>query len=125
MRSPVPPSDSNRATPPSAPAGLDYIPGLLSQAEQADVLAQVDACTWSTELKRRVQHYGYRYDYRGRRVDHSMYLGPLPRFADAVTDRLLWAGLIGQRPDQLIVNEYTSGQGIAPHVDCRSCFKDT
>jgi alkylated DNA repair dioxygenase AlkB len=27
--------------------------------------------------------------------------------------------------DQVIVNEYEPGQGIAPHVDCVPCFADT
>ncbi|RZJ87724.1 MAG: hypothetical protein EOO60_11885, partial [Hymenobacter sp.] len=28
-------------------------------------------------------------------------------------------------PDQVIVNEYEPGQGIAPHIDCTPCFDDT
>ena len=27
--------------------------------------------------------------------------------------------------DQVIVNEYTTGQGITPHIDCIPCFSDT
>ena len=26
--------------------------------------------------------------------------------------------------DQLIINEYKSGQGISAHVDCEPCFRD-
>jgi alkylated DNA repair dioxygenase AlkB len=34
-------------------------------------------------------------------------------------------GYMPQIPDQLIVNEYNPGQGIASHVDCEPCFGDT
>ena len=35
------------------------------------------------------------------------------------------AGWFPDAPDQLIVNEYQPGQGIAAHVDCVPCFGDT
>ena len=28
-------------------------------------------------------------------------------------------------PDQIIINEYQSGQGISAHIDCVSCFEET
>src|SRR5262249_22705703 len=34
-------------------------------------------------------------------------------------------GLVPVRPDQVIVNEYLPGQGIANHIDCQPCFTDT
>jgi alkylated DNA repair dioxygenase AlkB len=104
--------------------GLTYRPGFLSADEEAGLLAAVDARPWLDDLKRRVQHYGYLYDYRERRVDPSMFLGPLPGFALPVAERLLSAGLVREMPDQLIVNEYVPGQGISAHVDCEPCFKN-
>jgi alkylated DNA repair dioxygenase AlkB len=79
---------------------------------------------WSNELKRRVQHYGYRYDYKERSVDYSMYLGELPDFANAVNYKLLQRGLIQKPSDQVIINEYMPGQGISAHIDCEPCFQD-
>ena len=70
-------------------------------------------------------HYGYKYDYKARTVNHSMYVVPLPPFAVEVAQRLMSYGLINEIPDQLIVNEYQSGQGISAHVDCEPCFKNT
>jgi alkylated DNA repair dioxygenase AlkB len=32
---------------------------------------------------------------------------------------------IAKVPDQVIVNEYLPGQGIANHIDCEPCFGDT
>jgi alkylated DNA repair dioxygenase AlkB len=105
--------------------GLTYAPEFLTPAEQARVLAEVDARPWQDDLKRRVQHYGYKYDYKARSVNLSMYLGPLPSFARDIGQRLRDCGLIVELPDQLIVNNYEPGQGITAHVDCEPCFKDT
>lgn len=118
---------------PIAPGRLDDylgIPGLilyrelLTPDEQAKTLAEIDARPWRDDLKRKVQHYGYRYDYKARAVDPSMRVGELPPFAVAIARRMLDLGLISQLPDQLIVNEYLPGQGISAHVDCEPCFKD-
>jgi alkylated DNA repair dioxygenase AlkB len=105
--------------------GLLWCPNLLSPEEQSHILAEIDARPWLDDLKRRVQHYGYKYDYRSRSVDHSMYVGPLPEFATEVAKLLLANELVEELPDQLIVNEYLPGQGISAHVDCEPCFRNT
>lgn len=85
----------------------------------------IDQQVWSAELKRRVQHYGYRYAYKNRSVTPSMYLGDLPDWASAIAHQLAHEGLIEKNPDQVIVNEYQPGQGISKHIDCISCFGST
>ncbi|HEV8058511.1 MAG TPA: alpha-ketoglutarate-dependent dioxygenase AlkB [Gemmataceae bacterium] len=105
--------------------GLVYLPNLLTFREQHHALDAIDARPWRDDLKRRVQHYGYKYDYKGRAVDQSMYVGALPEFAMEIGRHLLSRGLVEELPDQLIVNEYQPGQGISAHVDCEPCFKDT
>ena len=105
--------------------GLRYLPDFVNVREQADLLAVVDAQPWLTDLKRRVQHYGYRYEYRSRSVDPTMYLGPLPEWADRLLGRFYQEKLVDEAPDQVIVNEYEPGQGIAAHVDCVPCFGGT
>jgi alkylated DNA repair dioxygenase AlkB len=102
--------------------GLQYLPDYLPADEQAAVLAFVDAAPWSGALSRRTQHYGWRYDYQARRVDESLYLGPLPDWAQTLADQFVTDGFVLSPPDQMIVGEYLPGQGIAPHVDCRPCF---
>lgn len=105
--------------------GLSYLRGYLVPAEESALLESIDAGPWSTELRRRVQHHGYRYDYRRRRVDAADHLGPLPGWAAGLAQRLVRDELAEQAPDQLIVNEYLPGQGISAHVDCVPCFGDT
>lgn len=77
---------------------------------------------WLNDLQRRVQHYGYRYDYRARAVDRDMYLGALPSWSQPLARRLQSDGVFSKLPDQLIVNEYEPGQGISAHIDCVPCF---
>ena len=104
--------------------GLTVHRAFLNADEQREALAHIDAAPWRGDLKRRVQHYGYRYDYTARKVDHTMHVGELPPFAAAIARKLFTDGLTAEVPDQLIVNEYQPGQGISAHVDCEPCFKD-
>ena len=103
--------------------GLTYVPEFLSEDEEAAIIKEIDQCNWSEELQRRVQHYGWRYDYKAGQVDPAMRLGPLPPWADNVARRLVEKRLIPNLPDQVIVNEYVENQGIARHVDSES-FED-
>ncbi len=101
--------------------GGDYIANFITPAEETDLLAAVDAAPWQSDLQRRVQHYGYRYDYTERTVKTGDWLGALPPWAKKVVVRLMQKNIFNAPPGQLIVNEYEPGQGIAPHVD-RDCF---
>ncbi len=103
-------------------AGLHYLEDFVLSGGHDVLLTAVDARPWSDDLRRRVQHYGFRYDYKRRSVDQSMALGPLPDWAAELAERLLDEGITPARPDQLIVNEYLPGQGIASHIDCEPCF---
>jgi len=110
--------------PASSIPGLHYTPEYITQQEETELIRVIDAQSWNTELKRRVQHYGYRYDYKARSVTPESYLGPLPEWLMPYCDRLRADGHFPQAPDQVIVNEYKLGQGIAPHIDCVPCFTD-
>ena len=104
--------------------GLKLVRDFLTEAEEKEILAKIEANDWSNELERRVQHYGWRYDYKSRQVDPSMHIGPLPDWANRVAQRLVDEGYLGILPDQVIVNEYRENQGIAPHIDSESSFAD-
>lgn len=90
---------------------------------QREIMDRVDSAAWRGDLERRVQHYGWRYDYRARTVDADMRIGPLPGWLLEVALRLYRHETrpFDRIPDQAIVNEYLPGQGIAMHVD-RQCF---
>lgn len=101
-----------------------YVPNFISEEEHDALLTAIDAQTWLTDLKRRVQHYGYKYDYKARNVLPDSHLGELPLWLSALQGRLLANGIFKQKPDQAIVNEYLPGQGISAHIDCVPCFDD-
>jgi hypothetical protein len=67
-------------------------------------MSEIDKNTWSTELKRRVQHYGYKYDYKSKDLDESKKIGDLPKFCEPLIERMLEKGLISVKPDQMIIN---------------------
>lgn len=100
--------------------GLTYIRDFLSEREEDDIVSVIDRDDWRFDLKRRVQHYGWRYDYKARQIDPSMRLGFLPAWADDIAQRLFSERLLPQLPDQVIVNEYKGNQGIGKHSDSES-----
>lgn len=107
------------------PDGLHYIPNFITPAEESALIETIDQQPWLTDLKRRVQHYGWKYDYTARQVNESMRLGSLPDWLMDYCQRLYDGGHFSKIPDQVIINEYQPGQGIAPHVDCVPCFEET
>ena len=111
--------------PVTTPRGLRYLANYVPPHHQARLLSLLDAAPWLDDLKRRVQHYGYRYDYKSRRIDRSMYLGPLPHWCEYYAQKFATEGIFSSPPDQVIINEYLPGQGIAAHIDCTPCFEDT
>lgn len=105
--------------------GLKYVPEFLTKEEHAALWLEINRESWLGDLKRRVQHYGWKYDYRSRAIDYSMFLGALPPWALKLAHRLKNENYISELPDQVIINEYEPGQGIANHIDCEPCFGDT
>jgi len=104
------------------PPGAVYVASFISPDEEAVLVRHLDKGAWSAEIKRRVQHFGCRYDYRARAVSPDACLGPLPECLRAVSGRLVSVGVLSGFPDQVIANEYLPGQGIRAHIDCVPCF---
>jgi len=106
--------------------GLRYVDDWLDPDACQVMLAQIEAADWSTELRRRVQHYGHRYGYGRRSVAAdprtAAAVPPLPPWALQQAGRLTREGIMSQGAGQVIVNEYQPGQGISAHVDCVPCF---
>ncbi len=60
------------------PPGAAYVPQFIPSTQALDLVDLLDGSVWSGELRRRVQHFGYRYDYKARAVTSDAYLGHLP-----------------------------------------------
>lgn len=102
--------------------GLNYIADYISAGDEQALLMEIDRHEWLSDLKRRVQHYGYKYDYKTRVVDAKAYLGPMPVWVSELCGKLTADKIFPVIPDQVIVNEYLPGQGISAHIDCIPCF---
>jgi len=105
--------------------GLEYHKNFITYSEQQKLIEIIDSQFWLDDLKRRVQHYGYKYDYKRRNIDKSMHLGEIPDWCKNIGIKMHAYGIIDFMPDQVIVNEYLPGQGISNHIDCEPCFNDT
>ena len=103
---------------------LFYLPGFLTPDEMRECVTRIDAADWNTQITRRTQHYGWRYDYKAKAITPDMYLGRLPDYLERIAAKLADLSYEGQRlfpgkPEQCIVNEYVKAQGIAQHTDHR------
>ncbi len=109
--------------------GLDYIENWINIDEENKLISDIDKMPWENYLKRRVQQYGYIYDYRSAKLfagsnKNDNYIGELPEFLKEIGKRLVNENIFIKEPEQVIINEYLPGQGINHHVDCLPCFKD-
>ncbi|PTU04252.1 hypothetical protein DBR45_02810 [Pseudomonas sp. HMWF031] len=123
-RASVRPNSKQLNIPPTAPPkGLIIVPEFITPREETSLLAAIDSAPWDSSMSRKVQHYGWRYDYKARKVDPSAFLGPLPKWAEALGKKLFKEKYLAELPDQVIVNEYLDNQGISKHIDCIPCFR--
>ena len=106
-------------------AGLDYKEDYINTREHKQLLDQIKKQPWLHDLKRRVQHYGYKYDYKARRIVRDMLIGKLPEWLEEWAEKLCEDGHMPEVADQVIVNEYKPEQGISRHIDCEPCFQNT
>ena len=105
--------------------GLHYIKDYINQDQHDWLLDRIDEQQWLDDLKRRVQHYGFKYDYKARKVNHDMRIGELPEWLKRLSHKLHEDGHTPEAPNQVLVSEYQSGQGIGGHIDREPWFKDT
>lgn len=93
----------------------------LSSEAQNALMQFIDAGIWSQELKRRVQHYGYKYDYSSRQLAKQI-AAPIPIWARELIKEIYERTMVKGGFDQVIVNEYEPGQGISAHIDHTKIF---
>jgi alkylated DNA repair protein alkB family protein 8 len=76
------------------------IPGLLvlhdfvSAAQEAQLLAHIEQQPWQHLAKRRVQHYGYVFEYSQRGVDLKQQAGAIPPWSHDLVQRLQVCGCV-------------------------------
>lgn len=109
---------------------IEQVPGLYYgevDMNEDDIIEELDSHKWTplsaSKNSRKVQHYGYLYDYTARTVNT-----PGPAFIECIshlqkilTEICLDLDLIDEDYEfnQCIVNNYTTGQGISKHTDVK------
>ncbi len=100
--------------------GLYYIPNFITEDEENYLLKAIELNPWESDLKRRTQQYGVKYDYTIKGLNKTASVAEIPDWLSLlVSDR----GFFPEGVDQAIINEYLPGQGIGKHKDA-SCFGD-
>jgi len=95
---------------PSIP-GLSYLPRYVTPEVEAELARSIDADPWDTTWERRRQQYGATYG-PGQNAER-----PIPAWGQSLAVRMYREGLSERPFDQMLVNEYRPGQGIALHLD--------
>jgi alkylated DNA repair protein alkB family protein 8 len=113
-------------------AGLRLRADFVTREQEAALLAEIDARPWDESVRRRTQHFGWRFDYQ-QKAAVACSEGLPPRIGE-VAAALDTAALLPwpaqdesaaeSHPLQVTVNEYAPGVGIAAHVDTHSAFAD-
>jgi alkylated DNA repair dioxygenase AlkB len=107
--------------PSEEPQGLVYAPDLLSEAEEAELLCELEALRFDPivmhgqEAKRTARHFGLDYDYESRTPLPGE---PVPPWLGPLRERA--AELAGVQPEglvEILVQRYPAGSTIGWHRD--------
>jgi hypothetical protein len=97
--------------------GLSYTREYITVEQEAKLTQQIDALPWDNTWERRRQLYGASYGAKATAPEGEQ--PPIPPWGLELAERLQEDG-IGPGPfDQMLINEYAPGQGIALHSDYR------
>ncbi|KAJ1608727.1 AlkB domain-containing protein [Cryptosporidium canis] len=97
--------------------GLVLLRDFISEQEAVELLDWINTQgVWETKLNRRVQHYGYSFDYSNKIIS-SRWERDIPPILSNLMERMVALKLITELPDQVTINEYEAGKGIGPHID--------
>jgi alkylated DNA repair dioxygenase AlkB len=109
------------AAAPALPEGFRYEPGILTQAQQTELLERVRELPFVEFQfqgyvgKRRVVSYGWQYDFNLRVLREA---DDMPPFLLALRKTAAdFAGMPPERLQQVLVTEYDAGAGIGWHRD--------
>ena len=109
--------------------GLELFNQFISKDEEKLLLNNIynqNNNLWDTTIKRRVQHYGIKFEYKYRKIKENTEIINFPRWIKTITKKLKTIDSLSNfNPNQCTINEYLPGIGIAPHIDTHSCFSDT
>ncbi len=120
----MPPANLNlfgESEPSSTPPGFEYRSDLIDPVEESALVAEIQSLELApyefrgVEARRRVIAFGYRHDYRTRRLQEASEIPPfLKELRLKAAD---FAGLPVEDFKQILVSEYSPGTPIGWHKD--------
>jgi len=100
--------------------GLKIIEDFLSLDEETRLLESEigdrNSNRWEELISRRIQHYGLIFNYRTLMLDYSTTIPPIPSLVSDLLPRISTHVSTNYPFEQLTINEYLPGQGIASHI---------
>lgn len=138
----ITPNDIKGAVEPEDVASTDHVivngcriwEEWITPEVESELLREIDNGKWEESLKRRVQHYGFPFNYKTLMLDYTTPTVPISETCAALAmsmhalssdddGELRSSSTPAPAPlTQLTVNEYFPGQGIASHIDTKNCF---
>jgi alkylated DNA repair protein alkB family protein 8 len=111
--------------------GLTILNDFVTIEEELQLLESLEFSSWKDTLSRKVQHYGFNFNYKALMLDFDTPATDIPSKCQEVAERIIDTTYISENNstlkfsqliNQLTVNEYLPGQGIAPHIDTEACI---
>tara|TARA_B100000925_G_C22007636_1_gene474440 strand:+ start:2110 stop:2673 length:564 start_codon:yes stop_codon:yes gene_type:complete len=102
--------------------GLKIIRNFITRNEEIELLNIMKNIEWNGTLLRKSRHFGYNYNYKTKTITKDDYIGNLPEWSEKYISRMLKNDLINKYPNQITVNRYLPGEGIAAHIDVPDIF---
>lgn len=91
---------------------MRYARSFLSTAQQASLMDKIlTSKTWVQLKNRKLQQWG------GTPEEKGMISSKLPEWLDSISQRLVETKCVPERPNHVLVNSYSPGEGIMPHED--------
>lgn len=107
---------------PELPPGSLFMEEVITPHLEKQLISLLFECSWSNELKRRVIHFGYKYQYNTH-INNNNKHDSIPDWIP-INEMEQLCGVPNGWFNQIIVNEYHPGQGITNHVDDPDLFED-
>ena len=102
--------------------GLLLYPDFISESMETELIQEIDRQTWVVDYDRRLQYYGYRNELE-KPYNLIPFPVPMPLLIHQLSENLVEQKIVAIPPDQVIINEYSPGEGLRPHKD-RNYFEN-
>ena len=96
--------------------GITYIKDIITKEDEKILIDDINTRgIWDHTLSRKTQQYGYKYNYYNSDIQK---IQDIPSWLEGIRDEVY------EEANQILINHYFPGQGIAPHTD-KNTFGDT